>query len=358
MRDWIYEISELAMSLNLENREEAFRYINELIIKQEADEPCHSDAVQAESDVAAESQNVQGHEDEALRTCPHCGGKASRFGIKRGKQRYICKSCGKTYVETTNTIRLYSQQDKATWDTVAEDTANFLPLRVTAEKLGLSTQTIFRMRHKILFGLDRQEDKNPTVLGNTSEIDETYVPDSYKGSPLPADFYRGPRKNGKKALKRGLSNEQVCICTIVERGGKQFAITVNRSRPSNEEAIKAYAPHLMPGTIVVCDGLNSYPAVGEASNTVIVSINKKEDKEQGYRNSQAVSGFHSLIKHVYAGYRGVATKYLNRYNALWARAYGKNANVLECIHQLFEPELGDSPFMPIEKLSSTMVLAL
>ena len=160
------------------------------------------------------------------------------------------------------------------------------------------------------------------------------------------------------ALRRGLSNEQICICTIVERGGWQLATAVNRSRPSSEEAVAAYAPHLAPGTIAVCDGLNSYKAVGEASSAVIVGINKEKEKDQGYPNSQAVSGFHSFIKHVYASYRGVATKYINRYNALWPKAYGKQANALEAVMQLLKPELGGSPFMPVKLLTNTMILSI
>lgn len=37
--------------------------------------------------------------------CPHCASSAViRYGHKCGKQRFFCKSCGKTFVSTTHTI--------------------------------------------------------------------------------------------------------------------------------------------------------------------------------------------------------------------------------------------------------------
>jgi transposase-like protein len=193
MTDWLYEISQLGMELSVENRQEAFDYIKGLIEKQNAHEASDAGESFDESDMGP---------DEAKTTamaCPHCGAASVRYGFKRGKQRYMCKSCRKTFVETTNTIRSNSHQSIGSWETVAMDTTGFVPLEKTAEKIGASVRTVHRMRHKILVGLRRQEEKSPTILGNTSEIDETYVLDSYKGKEIPEDFYRGPRKNGSKA---------------------------------------------------------------------------------------------------------------------------------------------------------------
>lgn len=37
--------------------------------------------------------------------CPYCGSHAIiRYGHKCGKQRFLCKSCAKTFVPTTHTI--------------------------------------------------------------------------------------------------------------------------------------------------------------------------------------------------------------------------------------------------------------
>ena len=55
--------------------------------------------------------------------CPHC--KSSlviKYGIKRGKQRYRCRGCQKTFVATTNTVMYHSHFDKTTWLEFIKDT--------------------------------------------------------------------------------------------------------------------------------------------------------------------------------------------------------------------------------------------
>ncbi len=55
-----------------------------------------------------------------------------------------------------------------------------------AEKTpGLTHQTAFNMRHKLLMALGDFFDESPVVLGNITEFDETFVPDNYKGKAIP-----------------------------------------------------------------------------------------------------------------------------------------------------------------------------
>lgn len=41
-----------------------------------------------------------------------------------------------------------------------------------------------------------------------------------------------------------------------------------------------------------------------------------------------VNGFHSFIRQRYVFYRGVASKYINSYNALFATAYRNGENII------------------------------
>jgi transposase-like protein len=97
--------------------------------------------------------------------CPHCGSSAVvRNGHKHKKQAYLCRSCGKSFVETTKTVLENSHSSATVWKAVTQDTASGVPLDETAEKLGLSHTTAFNMRHKILCALEQDELDNPTVL--------------------------------------------------------------------------------------------------------------------------------------------------------------------------------------------------
>jgi hypothetical protein len=75
------------------------------------------------------------------------------------------------------------------------------------------------MRHKILPALEAEAANTPTVMSVVCELDDTFVLESYKGTKLPNDFWRKPRKHGAVAQKPGISNEYVCISMGVSRSG-------------------------------------------------------------------------------------------------------------------------------------------
>lgn len=152
-----------------------------------------------------------------------------------------------------------------------------------------------------------------------SELDETFVLDSYKGSPLPDSVLRPSRKHGAAAQKRGIFNEYVCICTGVERKGSAIAETVNRAKPSSAELPSVFDGHISEDALVLCDGLRSCLALEGSSGCSVKDISTSEKGK--FYNLNTVNNFHSFIKNRYTFYRGVATKYLNRYNALFSFAY-------------------------------------
>jgi hypothetical protein len=69
----------------------------------------------------------------------------------------------------------------------------------TAWNLGLHHETVFNMRHKILYCLKQEENGEPIRLEGVCEADGTYILESLKGTKLPPDFWRKSRKHGGKA---------------------------------------------------------------------------------------------------------------------------------------------------------------
>ena len=137
--------------------------------------------------------------DEERPCCPHCGGAhVIKYGKKDGKQRFQCKKCKKTFMLTTNTIVAESHQPISVWRQFVADTLHLRPLDDSAQELKLSHQCAFDMRHKILFALQDLYQDNPTMLGEVTELDETYVLESYKGKALPDSIGREPRKHGSR----------------------------------------------------------------------------------------------------------------------------------------------------------------
>ena len=281
-------------------------------------------------------------EPEHLKPCPHCHtDNVKKAGFERGKQRFQCKVCGKHYVTTTGTIMENSHYGAKVWETVAADTLEEnVSLDKTAEKAGISHNTAFNMRHKILLVLEAKKKKEPTKISGISELDETYVLECEKGKKFDENAPRKPRKHGAVASKRGISDEQICIMTGVQRGGAVYAETVNRAHPSNEEIKLAFKEHIAPGTIAFTDGLKGYKCLETAVDCVIESVPNDKQKTTGTVNLNNVNGFHSHIKDKYKHYRGVATKYLNRYNALFQTVYKNVKATSELVKSVLSFEIG------------------
>ena len=86
-------------------------------------------------------------------------------------------------------------------------------IRKIAKELKISVTTAFYWRHKILNVL--KKNYSP-VLKGVVEADETYFRLSFKGQRKTFPKGRHPRKRGK-APKRGVSKEQVCVLTAIDR---------------------------------------------------------------------------------------------------------------------------------------------
>ena len=275
-----------------------------------------------------ESAQSTDHKSEMC-SCPYCSGNnVIRYGKKHGKQRFLCKDCDKTFVTTTNTVMSMSHQNAAVWEGMIEDTVNGNALSYSEKRLGVSHQVAFNMRHKILLELETRNSAEPTLLDEVSELDETFVLECYKGKKLPDAIGRPARKHGAKAQKRGISNEYVCICTGAQRKSNVVIKSVNRAKPSSEEIAEVFAGHIADGALLLTDGLRSY---GILESLADCSIKNVEDEKTSFYNLNTVNNLHSVIKKQYEFYRGVATKYINRYCTLFKYMYRCTATAIQDI---------------------------
>ena len=278
-------------------------------------------------------------ENITITICPYCGSEEIvRNGKKCGKQRFLCKSCKRTFVTTTHTILSMSHSPASIWREVVSDTLQGHAIDYTAERLGLSHPCIFGMRHKFLLALQDLIAADPVLLNQVAELDETFVLDCFKGKELSSEINRPARKHGAKAQKRGISNEYICINTGVQRNGGVVAEATNRAKPDKSELTQVYEGHLQDGCLVLCDGLKSYNVLKEIAQCSIQDIATVSKEEENFYHLNTVNNFHSFIKDRYDFYRGVATKYLNRYVTLFTLAWQQSGTILaDLCSKLFTP---------------------
>lgn len=273
-------------------------------------------------------------EDIDIERCPYCGSvHFVRFGKKRGKQRYLCNECKRTFVTTTNTIMSMSHCSAPIWKEVISDTLTGNAIDFTARRLQLSHACVFDMRHKFLLTLQDVIKTEPVVLENVCELDETFVLECCKGKELPGNVNREPRKHGAKAQKHGISDEYVCINTGVQRDGGVVAEAVNRAKPDNSELEQVYTGHIGKNSLLLCNGMHGYASLAVLNGGCTVQSVDKSEEETSFFNLNTVNNFHSFIKNRYIFYRGVATKYLNRYNVLFTLAWRQKEDVLASLYK-------------------------
>lgn len=266
--------------------------------------------------------------EESAHICPHCGNaNVIKYGTHKGQQRYMCKDCKVTFGARANTPMRWSHSGFSVWKDFIYETLHGETLDYSANKHGFAHSTAFVMRHKLLAALQDLSDANPVKLSGIVELDETYVLDNYKGAHLPEGVKRAPRLSGGKAKKRGLSKEYIAICAGVNRDSEgSMAVGVSRSKPSEDQMEQTFTGHIADGSVVVTDGLVTYKAIKNVAKCAILNAKSAAGKAAGV-NLHAVDNFHSFIKGFQKNYHGVATKYLNRYCAMYATVFGHTNDV-------------------------------
>ena len=290
--------------------------------------------------------------------CPRCSSSAVvRNGTRKRTQRYRCKDCGKGFSNRYHSVMWHSRSGEAVWKQIIRDTVEGKSIDTTADELALTHATTFTMRHKVLLAMEAIEQQEPTILRGVCELDETYVLESHKGKKLPEEYWRKARKHGAKAQKRGISSEQIAICTGLDRTGRVFAQTVNRATPSSEEVAEVFGERIEEGSLVLTDGARSYVTLEKLCKCDVTTVTTEENHERHVLHINTANAFHSFIKQRYDAYRGVATKNINRYNALFSIAFRANEDTIHAVYTaLFSPQYNS--FFSIEETKTLNLFPL
>ncbi|WBW97504.1 IS1595 family transposase [Oceanirhabdus sp. W0125-5] len=305
-------ILESVKELNIEEKEILLSYLEESIL-------LGSFGTKLSEDVR-ESRFSKG------KVCPHCKtSDISRNGKYNGKQRYICKTCRKSFNDFTKSPVSYSKKDLSKWIQYAKLMINGATIRKCAEILDINIATSFFWRHKILEGI-----KKFLGVGHVDgvvESDETFVLESYKGNHSKSKHFKMPRKayrRGGRASKRGISNEQICISCSIDRGGNIISEVICRGRVKSDDLKKLYDNRIQKDSIFCTDSHKSYIRFAADLNLNHIRI-KRGRRKEGIYHIQHINSYHSRLKEWMYKFHGVATKYLCNYLS-WFRwlEYFKN----------------------------------
>ena len=120
--------------------------------------------------------------------CPHCGSvKSIKHGTRNGRQRYLCKDCGKTFGDTNGTVAFRSKLSVGKWIEFIKLTLQGESCRTIAKELGINKQTALHNSHRVCSVL-HQLVSNQDDFKSIAESDEYYYPLSFKDVKDPMFF--------------------------------------------------------------------------------------------------------------------------------------------------------------------------
>lgn len=244
------------------------------------------------------------------KVCPHCKGEdILRNGKYNNKQRYICKNCRKTFTDFTNSATYNSKKPLDKWIKYAKCMLNGYSIRKCAEIVEINIATSFFWRHKLLNCIS--EFLGVGSVDGVVEADEVFFAYSYKGTKH-INMPRPSRKRGKQVKKRGISKEQVCVGTALDRQGNLIIELLCTGKMTSDELKKLYSNRIGEDSILCTDSHKSYIQFAEDMELEHKRIKRGKHKEDIY-HIQHINSLHSNLKRWMSRFNGVATKYLSNY---------------------------------------------
>ena len=246
-------------------------------------------------------------------TCPHCDSeKVISHGNYRGRKRYKCKSCKKTFNDLTGTSVAHLHK-KSEWQSYLKCVSQSMTLRASAKQVGVSFRTAFMWRHKIIGAF---KDIGCTKLEGIVEGDETFFLFSEKGNKNIKG--RKPRKRAGKASKAGINNEHVAVIVSSDRNSKHPIVEVaGRGRITTKQVEEKIGKWLSDEATVLCtDSHKSYEGFAKQHKLKHVKINasKGQHVKDKIYHIQNINNTHSLLKDWMKKFKGgVASGYLQNY---------------------------------------------
>jgi len=254
--------------------------------------------------------------------CPHCKSTHTiRRGIIKGVEQFTCKECKKHFRGSYGTA-LFRIRRKEKWQGYLRLMEQGYSIKKAAKELGISIQTSFDWRHKILSSV---QSTLPVAIGGVVECDEFQLAESFKGQ---RKLDREPHKRGNDSSNH--HSGKVSVITAISRNEGEITAVVVAKKISSIEAEKALENRLEDNTTLITDENSAYNIVGEKNKGVthikINSVDNRTKKPKNKIHLQTVNNQHSQIRDFLKPFKGVSTKYLPNYLNWFVYRHSQTAN--------------------------------
>ena len=241
--------------------------------------------------------------------CPHCDSKLTKgHGNYKGRKRFRCVLCRKTFTALTNTPIAHTQYPEK-WSAFVSCYVEGLSLRKISSRLNINITTAFSWRHKLMNAYESTQ-----VLSGITEADETFFLHSEKGNKSVSQK-RKPRKRGGKAPTPGISNNQIPVIVGTDRDGNMIAGVAGKGRISAKDIKQVFENHIDSKSTLCTDSHSSFKAFAKESHIEYIPLNISKGKRvvKKIYHIQNVNNSHAKIKKWMIRFNGVSSKYLQNY---------------------------------------------
>lgn len=264
--------------------------------------------------------------------CNYCGNfHTHKYGKNaQNKQRYKCLSCNKVMISEQEIITFSTKKDFSQWVAFLESLLNGDSLNLSAKKANISKSTARRWRIKILAVLHKK--LNKTQLSGVIHLDET----------LFSDIHKDKNKSTINIKLRGMSCQKINVTCAIDDKYNTLIKVLDAGRVTAQSLINTYDTLIEKGSLIVSDSLRSYHKLMRHLKVTWKKIPSKKKSIEQY-DLQAINHFHALIKDFFYKYKGISTKYLEGYLALFDYQYKNKEHhefdsLLEIIKDIFTCE--------------------
>lgn len=264
--------------------------------------------------------------------CLYCGSaRIKPHGLtSAGNQRYYCRDCKKSFTENHGSALKWTHLSEETWIEILHGLVNNHSLSIIAKDTGLVQSTIWLCKQKVCNAIKQMYGYGDLFSG-ISEADEVYCRAAFKGK-RDAEFFiytlgRMPRHNRSRQekiewleknnlydrllsedsvyleelledekKKHGISNDQICILTLVDENGNLYIEPVSVGRLEKAMAkTKLKHKFIGSGNVLVTDDHNAYDKVLYGTGVKHEKVNSKAHKKGKYSLAK-VNSVHSELR--------------------------------------------------------------
>lgn len=242
--------------------------------------------------------------------CEHCGCILYRNGkTKSGIQKYICSGCKKTSSERTGTVSCGSNLPFEVWKNVIDNILDGFSIRRIANENNISVDTSFRLRHKVLYAL--QKFVESIKLKGKVWGDAQYFSLNFKGTKK-ENMPRSSKNRGSSSTLTGISHHKLCVIGAIDEYDNLIFQIGGLGKGTTEMLENCLGEKVKEVTSFTTDSASAYMKFCQDRNINLYRI-PSGSYNDGNENLAEINNVHSQLSSWLTKFRGISTRHFQNY---------------------------------------------